>query len=123
MIGVLVSVDGRGVNAVSVKNELFDLYDLLKCSYIDIVHRRIGGKTYAMVCDDEGALKSDAKVSAFYETGAPALFGNILIVKDNKKGDDVISLTDKECTSVMSSTVAAGDRTALIIDNPRGRFL
>ena len=77
MRGFLVDVetgDAREVDACG----LADYYRLLRCNLVDITCRKIAGEWRDIVCDDEGLLKSGARVSAVQE-GKPALVGSLLI--------------------------------------------
>ena len=73
---------------IDVKNEearvvqcdgLDDYYELLDCSCIDIVQRKIGHKYYDIICDDEGLLVSQPKISAIDDWGKVMLVGNLLV--------------------------------------------
>ena len=74
-------------------------YKLLDCTTIDIVHRRIGRRNfiYDIICDDEGLMKEDAKVSAIDDMGIPMLVGNLFIVKfDGEESETSLDESDIE---------------------------
>lgn len=80
--------------------KLEDMYREIGCSCIDITRRKVGGKVFDFIVDDEGLLKEDPLVSAIYfEDGniRPSLVGTLIICSRNSKGETVdISLEDHE---------------------------
>lgn len=97
--GVLLDAYNDMTVVMTVEAELQSYYTMLDCSCIDIVSRKIGGKWFDIVCDDEGLLVDDPKISAINNLGRPMLVGNLFIVKH--KGDDIGSLTEKDIEHVM----------------------
>lgn len=83
-----------------VVKTLDDMYREIGCSTIDITTRKVGGKWFDFIVDDEGLLKADSKVSAIYRNEAegtcePALVGTLIICSHDDKGNTVdISLGD-----------------------------
>ena len=100
---VFVDVYGsERAEVIWVKPELEEYYQLLQCHTIDMPMRNIGGKSFQIICDDEGLLKSDYRVSAFGKsTHEPMLAGNILICQYDGK-EDVVGLTEEETIFVMN---------------------
>lgn len=78
----------------TIEDELNAYYKLLDCSTIDIVSRKIGGKVFEIVCDDEGLLKQSPIVSAVDSDGHPALVGSLFIC--NSEGEHLSSLTPND---------------------------
>jgi len=85
---------------VEVEDDLQAFYNLLGCEWIDIVSRKIDGRWFEIVCDDEGLLKDSPKVSAVDRMNRPMLVGNLLFFHEDGEGnlvgisdDDVVFLT------------------------------
>ena len=57
--GVLVNPDEKTVKKVTIEKSLDSYYKTLDCSCIDIVTRKIGGRRFDIICDDEGLYKDD----------------------------------------------------------------
>lgn len=70
MEGKVETVDADGVE---------EFYKLLHCTTIDIVQRIIGDRWYDIVCDDNGTLVEDPRISAVDSKGQIMLVGNLLI--------------------------------------------
>ena len=103
--GFLIRTDGRCEECtVRRENELENLYAALECSLIDIVCRVIGGKTYNIVCDDEGLLREAPVLTAATLKGEPVLFGNLLIARNDNEGN-LTSLTDEDMRIVEHALV------------------
>ena len=77
--GFMVDVENRKAHPCEVERNLESYYGLLNCDLIDITARKIGGKYYDIILDDEGLFKDNPIPAAFCEDGSP-LVGNILIV-------------------------------------------
>ena len=86
MRAVLVNVYDEYAKEVEIKDELDEYYELLNCSTIDIVSRKIGRKWFDIVCDDEGLLKQNPKISAIDNLGSPMLVGNLIILHNDGEG-------------------------------------
>lgn len=93
-----VKSDSFGVTTLDANN-LEHFYSILNCDCIDIVTRKVGGKWFDIVCDDEGLLKGNPIVSAIDNLGYPMFCGNLLVF--NHEGDELASLTDDDCEHVM----------------------
>lgn len=99
--GVLIDVAQETATIATIDKELDSYYKVLGCRCIDITRRKIGRKRFEIICDDEGALTPQPKISAVSNAGETMLVGNIFIVGFNGV-DDVRSLTDEEAEYVMS---------------------
>ena len=94
--GVLISINDKGTNEVSVvevQDDLQTYYDILNCDCIDITERSINGNYYDIVCDDEGLLKSDFQVTAMNYAGDTMLVGNLFICS-HKNEKSIQSILD-----------------------------
>lgn len=80
---VLLNVENNEVKVIELEDKLEAYYENLNCNTIDIVERKIGGKLFDIVCDDEGLLKDDAKISAISDMGEAMLVGNLIFVHND----------------------------------------
>lgn len=107
--GYLVDPE-RGISGeATVRHELRGYYDLLRCDLVDIVRRTIGGRTFDIICDDEGALKDDPRISAIDDYGRAMLVGALLVVRVDEEGNTV-SLTAEELRHVARHVLKLGTR-------------
>ena len=100
--GVLLDVNTGELQVVTLDGSLQGFYEALDCSCIDIVDRTINGRTYTIVCDDEGLLKDGAKLSAVSEDNDPMLVGNLFITNSEYTPDGVAlaDLTDDDINHI-----------------------
>ena len=100
--GVLLDVNTGELQVVTLDGSLQGFYEALDCSCIDIVDRTINGRTYTVVCDDEGLLKDGAKLSAVSEDNDPMLVGNLFITNSEYTPDGVAlaDLTDDDISHI-----------------------
>ena len=110
--GVLVKVDGTN-EVIEIEDTLKNLYQVCDCECIDIISRRIGGKVFDIVLDDEGLLK-EKMITAMREDRAEILVGNLFVVKNTGKGN-LKGLNQEEIDHVRSLINKDG---LLIIDKP-----
>ena len=100
---LLLDVKNRDVKMVEA-NDLEDYYRLIGCRTIDIVSRTIGDVKVEIVCDDEGALVNNPKVSAIDIDGTPMLCGNLLVASGRVTDDgELTELTEDEVDEVMDN--------------------
>ncbi len=95
MRGLLLNVMESKVEIVQA-NSLKDYYRLIDCSTIDIVKRKIAGKYYEIICDDEGLLKENPKISAIDDMGQPMLVGNLIIAGEANEDGNLTDLLDTD---------------------------
>lgn len=84
---VLLDVYKEKVGIGNIEANLDCYYRLLDCTSIDIVTRKIGGKWFDIVCDDEGLFREPQKVSAINDMGEPMLVGNLLFFHNDGEGN------------------------------------
>ena len=95
--GLLIDVNNGETKVIEVEDKLEELYKVLDCDCIDIIQRTIFGKDYTIVCDDEGLLKGNPKVSALTKGFKPSLVGNLLVVAPGSDDEgNLIGLNDEE---------------------------
>ena len=88
-------------------SELEDYYRLIGCDCIDIVARKIGDKYLEIICDDEGLLKENPRISAVDKNMKPALVGNLLIAGSTDEDGELTSLTDKDIELIKNNLLSA----------------
>lgn len=92
---LLLDVINEKVEVVEIEPKLDEYYRLIQTDVIDIVERKIGGKYFDIICDDEGVLKENPKISAISDMGEPMLVGNLIFSKVDG-GGYTIGLTQDE---------------------------
>ena len=102
MLAMFIDVENEKAKVVTIKPELETYYDMINCRCIDIADRNIYGKTYCIVCDDEGLLKREPKISAVTGDGEPMLVGNLLILNRGTEGN-LASLTYDDVARITSA--------------------
>ena len=108
---LLVDVKNREVRMLEAST-LKEYYKLLDCDIIDIVQRKIAGKYYEIICDDEGLLVDAPILSAAWKTTKkPALFGNLLIAGEAIDGE-LTSITAEDAKAITGSIILCGKQGA-----------
>lgn len=92
---ILLNVRDEKVENVDAEG-LRDYYRLIGCSTIDIVSRKIGGRWFDIVCDDEGLFNEPVKISAINNMGSAMLAGNLLFFNHDGEGN-LLPLSDDDC--------------------------
>lgn len=110
--GVLVDVENETASVVEIPDKLDELYKILNCDCIDITVRRIGYRKqrFNIVCDDEGLLKADHKISAIDNLGQAQLVGNLFIVGSLIEDGELTSLTDDDAAYILARVQKIGTR-------------
>lgn len=97
---LLLDVQNDKVEVVNAGG-LDDYYRLLSVDLVDIVSRKIGGEYYEIICDDEGLLKANPKISAINNLGEPMLVGSLLIAGGVDIEGNLEPLEDEDVEYVM----------------------
>lgn len=112
--GLLIDVStnpGKVSEAEIDSENIQTIYDILKCDTFDIATRMIGGKSFSIVCDDEGLLKDNPQMSAFDSEENPVLVGNLFVC--SRKDSELSSLPKEDILHVLKNiavcVVADGD--------------
>ena len=111
MRGLLIK--GMDVTVVQA-NELEDYYRLMEIDTIDIVARKINGKYYDIICDDEALLKENPLPTIFDVDKIPMIFGNIIIAGLADETGNMTDLTDKDIVEIVDSL-----KVALFVDGTK----
>jgi hypothetical protein len=104
-----ILVEAAKASVVEISDELESYYKLLDCSLIEFTERKIltgkptedkDEKNFNIVCDEEGLLKPDPKISAIDIYGNPELVGKLFITGLAKNGN-LTSLSKEEQDRVL----------------------
>lgn len=86
------------------KPDLQMFYDKIDCDLIDIAVRKIDGKEFNIVLDEEGVLKEYPIVSAIDGKCNPMLVGNLMFFSGKTTPDgELIGLTEEEIDHILRS--------------------
>lgn len=111
LLGVLVDVENKKVEAIEIADDLEKYYEILNCTCIDIVQRRIGRKKFTIICDDEGLFSVAPKISAINNLGQAQLVGNLFIVAAGSDEDgNLIGLSKSEADYILKRCVKLATR-------------
>lgn len=109
--GVLLDVANAKVEAIEIADDLKKYYEILNCTCIDIVQRRIGRKDFTIICDDEGLFSAAPKISAIDNLGQAQLVGNLFIVAAGADEDgNLIGLSKSEADYILKRCVKLATR-------------
>lgn len=109
--GILLDVANKKVEAIEIADDLKKYYEILNCTCIDIVQRRIGRKNFTIICDDEGLFSAAPKISAIDNLGQPQLVGNLFIVAAGADEDgNLIGLSKSEAEYILKRCVNLATR-------------
>lgn len=92
---LLLDVYKEEVREIDIEAKLDEYYRVLDCTTIDIVERRIGGKWFDVMCDDEGLFREPQKISAINDFGSPMLVGNLMFFHNDGEGN-LVGLDDAD---------------------------
>lgn len=118
MKAVLFDVKKNDASVIDLPDEcdLETLYTKLDCKTIDIVDRFFNGTNYSVILDDEGLFKQD-NIPSIFTTGTDegvveTIVGNVIVCKYNDNGG-MISLSDKDISTIMGCVFSVGDKKFL----------
>ena len=117
LTGVFVDVVNEKIELKTLEtNEgsmLDEYYKLLNCRTIDIVTRKIGGKHYDIICDDEGLFNENCKAGMATLNKEnelkEILVGNLFVVLNDNKGN-LKSLKPEDAIRILNSRGVLQDR-------------
>ena len=101
--GVLLDVNTQQVKPITVNDDLQEYYRLLGCESIEIIARKIAGRTFLIVCDEEGTIKEKPVISGLDTGFRPDLVGSLFICKPGEDGE-LGSLEEKDIACIEEFT-------------------
>lgn len=109
---VLIDVWENSAHTVEVDHALDAFYKMLNCDLIDFAYISIGGKEYAVMCDDEGLFQEDIRPSLISHTGMPLLVGSLMFFLSSDDGD-ILSLQPEDI-DIIRSHLVYGDTNPMV---------
>lgn len=91
----LIDVINKQVKLVFA-DDLGEFYEYIQCRCIDIVRRKIGGREFEIIVDDEGLLVDKPIVSALDKKFEPMLVGNLLVAGSEVIEGELTGLKDED---------------------------
>lgn len=91
----LIDVINKQVKLVFA-DDLGEFYEYIQCRCIDIVRRKIGGREFEIIIDDEGLLVDKPIVSAVDKNLHEMLVGNLLIAGSEVIEGELTGLKDED---------------------------
>lgn len=101
---------------VETPGGLPEWYRLCNCDLIDITHRKIAGRYFDIIFDDEGLMKGQGKITALDPDGRPALVGNLVVCNYDPETGGECGLSDDDINHLIQSMVVL---TENVKENPR----
>lgn len=98
--GLLIDPITRTYAPSELVDDIHTYYDRLHCSLIDITHICVLGHVFAVVCDDEGLLKSDPLPAIVRPDGC--LVGACFVTRPSDDDGYLQSLTDDDLLLLQS---------------------
>lgn len=96
MKGLLLDVINQEVRVVDCESDIHEWYKLLNCDIVEMPEFTIGGKSYTIVCDEEGKLKDYPIISGINPINEVVMVGNLLIFNTDYEECDVTDLTEDD---------------------------
>lgn len=107
LLKVSAKKDGE---VIALPKTLEDICAALEVDTIDIVRRKINGKPYHIICDDEGFLRKNIIASGVYSFGIMAFVGNLIICSGKCTPDGkLIGLSAKDIENVLGCIQKVND--------------
>lgn len=101
-----VYLNEKEIKEIEFTDSLDEMYRLIDCRCIDIIQRKIGGKYYTIVVDDEGLFKELPRPSAIGDEGDVMLVGN-LIITSGAHGEHLKGITTKDVDNIIDNAFMA----------------
>lgn len=99
--GLLIDEKTGKISVKDVDDDFRALQEVIDADFFDIARRKIGNKTYAIVCDDEGLLKDKRITAVNLGYSEDILVGSLFIC--NELGPELASLLDVDITKITQS--------------------
>lgn len=88
---------------VEIEDDLKTFYKMIHCRSIDIIDRKVDGKRFSIICDEEGLLDGK-EISAIDKLGNPMLVGNLIFLsQDIDENGELLSLAKEDAMHILNS--------------------
>lgn len=109
---LLIDTELDTPKVIDIPDKLDEYYKHLRCSTIDITMRKVGGRQFDIICDDEGLFTEHPIVTAMYRNFEPALVGNLIFAHHNSEGE-MTALSDEDVEIIKQNTITTYDFDAM----------
>ena len=103
LMGRILLYDGKELQEIDINLEWQEMVKAIGCDYMDIVTRKIGGKWFDIVCDDEFLLWEEPSLEwvTVMDAGMrqTILMGSVLFTKSNDEGE-TMPLSDEDIKTI-----------------------
>lgn len=99
--GLLIDEKTGKVSVKDVDNDFRALQQVIDADFCEIARRKIGDKTYAIICDDEGLLNDRRITAVNLGYSEDILVGSLFIC--NEIGPELASLLDVDIKRITQS--------------------
>lgn len=88
-----IDLDTITCELITIRDDLKDFYNEIKCEHVDIISRRFGGVLFDIICDDEALLKDNPGLPTSwwqkdgYTPNHEGLFGTLLLCHSDQEGN------------------------------------
>jgi len=93
------------LKVVEIDDQYTEYLKLLRIDCFDIVRRKIAGKEYQIVCDDEALWKDHPICAAEYGPCRAALYGNLIITGLADSKGELTSLKQKDIERIAGKQI------------------
>lgn len=96
----------KGILIKDDKVEIFDkekvnYYETLEIDCFDIAYRRIGGRRFTIICDDEALMQENPVPVLIGENMEPLIYGPVIITGISREdGEGYEDLTDEDIAEI-----------------------
>lgn len=112
---LLKVTEKKDAQVIALPKTLKEIRAVLEVDTIDIVRRKINGKYYHVICDDEGLLKPNPVLSGVGFFGRPEFYGNLFICSGRYTDDgDLVGLNSRQIENVLDSVKKINDHYVLL---------
>ena len=102
--GLLIDVFNSKMELLAVDGEFSTYYDLLDCRLVEMPYRRVGGKYFQFICDEEGRYShGDNPIPSAVNDDLEVMLYGSLFVTNIGKNDEPTSLTEEDVSILLSN--------------------
>lgn len=103
---LLLDTEENAPKIIETDGELEHIYQLLRCSYIDIAYRSVAGRAFDIIIDDAGFCQEDVKITAVDRDREPQLAGNLIFCHHNEDGS-MVGLSNEDIDHLLGHILLA----------------